>query len=530
MATIAPPTPFRLTPRPYQHEAVAALLTAAARGVQRPLLVLPTGTGKTIIFALLVQRRGGRALILAHRDELIQQAVDKLHLVDPTMALGVVQAASDELTAPTVVASVQTLSRRPRLARLVPDFHTIVIDEAHHAPAPTYRRILEYCRAWHPEGPLVVGVTATPERGDRQSLRPVFERIVYQKTLVEMMQAGYLVDLRALQVLLQADFDALRTEHGDFVEAELETLLLAANAPAQVLAAFQAHAAERKALLFTPTVALAYAMADTFRQAGIPAEALDGTTPLATRRGILQRLHTGETRVVANCAVLTEGFDEPSVDCIIVARPTQSTLLYQQMLGRGTRTYPGKTDCLLLDVVGVSTRHTLHTAATLFGCEAATLAQRSVLELLDTPEGQPPEEDAITGTLRSTPVDLFARRTLRWVQTRQGAWVLSLGAQHGTLQLRPDGRETWQVVQVRRDADPVLLGDTLPLPYAQGLAEDYARHRGVARLVEAEAPWRQQPATEKQTALLRKLGLAARSGLRKGEAADLLAAVLGDWD
>src|SRR5881397_559337 len=235
MAAVAAPPMIRLTPRPYQHEAVAALLAAAARGVQRPLLVLPTGTGKTIIFALLVQRRGGRSLILAHRDELIQQALDKLHLVDPTLSLGVVQAAHDELTAPTVVASVQTLSRRPRLARLVPDFHTIVIDKAHHAPASTYRRILEYCHAWRADGPLVVGVTATPARGDRQSLRQVFDGIVYQKTLLEMMQAGYLVDLRAIQVLLQADFDALRTQHGDFIEAELETLLLAANAPAQVL-------------------------------------------------------------------------------------------------------------------------------------------------------------------------------------------------------------------------------------------------------------------------------------------------------
>jgi len=530
MATVAPPVPFRLTPRPYQHEAVAALLAAAARGVQRPLLVLPTGTGKTIIFALLVQRRGGRALILAHRDELIQQAVDKLHLVDPTMPLGVVQAAHDELTAPTVVASVQTLSRRTRLTRLVPDFQTIVIDEAHHAPAPSYRRILEYCRAWRPDGPLVVGVTATPERGDHQSLRQVFDRIVYQKTLLEMMQAGYLVDLRALQVLLQADFDALRTQHGDFVEAELETLLLEANAPAQVLAAFQAHAADRKALLFTPTVATAYTMAETFCTAGIAAEALDATTPLATRRAILQRLHTGATRVVANCAVLTEGFDEPSIDCIIVARPTQSLPLYQQMLGRGTRTYPGKTDCLLLDVVGVSTRHTLHTAATLFGCDAVQLVQQSVLAILDARARHTTEEsEPITGTLRTTPVDLFARRPLRWVQTRQGAWVLSLGAQHGTLRLRPDGPETWQVMQVRREADPVLLGDTLPLPYAQGLAEDYARHLGVTRLVEAEAPWRQHPATEKQTALLRKLGIAARPGLTRGEAADVLSAVLGDW-
>jgi len=154
-----------------------------------------------------------------------------------------------------------------------------------------------------------------------------------------------------------------------------------------------------------------------------------------------------------------------------------------------------------------------------------------VLAVLATRDRPAPEEaDPVQGTLRSTPVDLFARRTLRWVQTQQGAWVLSLGAQHGTLRLRPDGPETWQVVQVRRDAEPVRLGDTLPLPYAQGLAEDYARHLGVARLVEAEAPWRQQPATEKQTALLRKLGLTARVGLTKGEAADLLAAVLGDWD
>src|SRR6516225_2202003 len=530
-AVAQPPPTFRLAPRPYQYEAVAALLAATARGVHRPLLVLPTGTGKTIVFALLVQRRRGRSLILAHRDELIQQAVAKLHLVDPTLTLGVVQAERDEHTAPAVVASVQTLSRRARLTRLVPDFQTIVIDEAHHAPAPTYRRILDYCWAWHPDGPLVVGVTATPERGDHHSLRPVFDSIVYQKTLLEMMQAGYLVDLRALQVLLQADFDTLRTQQGDFVEAELETLLLAANAPAQVLAAFRTHAADRKALLFTPTVALAYAMAATSRTAGIPAEALDGTTPLATRRAILQRLHTGATRVVANCAVLTEGFDEPSVDCIIIARPTQSAVLYQQMLGRGTRTYPGKTDCLMLDVVGVSTHHTLHTAATLFACDAERLARQSILEILERPVCQDQDEDTLlAGTLRSTPVDLFARRALRWVQTRQGAWVLSLGAQHGTLRLRPDGPETWQVVQVRREAEPVQLGDTLPLPYAQGLAEDYARHLGVARLVEAEAPWRQHPATEKQTGLLRKLGIAARAELTKGEAAELLAAVLGDWD
>jgi hypothetical protein len=120
----------------------------------------------------------------------------------------------------------------------------------------------------------------------------------------------------------------------------------------------------------------------------------------------------------------------------------------------------------VLDVVGVSTHHTLHTAATLFDCDAERLARQSVLELLERPAHQDQEDAALAGTLRSTPVDLFARRALRWVQTRQGAWVLSLGSQHGTLRLRPDGPDTWQVVQVRRDAEPVQLGDTLPLPYA----------------------------------------------------------------
>src|SRR5688500_13079260 len=219
---------------------------------------------------------------------------------------------------------------------------------------------------------------------------------------------------------------AVRVRQGDFVERDLETLLLEANTPVHVVAAFKTQAAERKALLFTPTVAMAHAMAETFCAAGIPAEALDGRTPLFERRAILQRLRAGQTRVVANCAVLTEGFDEPSVDCIIMARPTRSRPLYQQMLGRGTRTYPGKSDCLVLDVVGVSSRHTLQTVSTLFGCSPDDLDTQSVTEMVAERERCEREhQEVLEGRLRSTPVNLFTRRKLRWVQTRQGAWVLS---------------------------------------------------------------------------------------------------------
>ncbi len=518
-----------ITPRAYQTDAVQAVLTAYADGIRRSLIALPTGTGKTIIFALLLQQRGGRALVLAHRDELIQQAVNKLKLVDPGLDIGVVKAERDEHQAQIVVASVQTLCRKARLSRLTPDFDTIVVDEAHHAPAKSYQRILRYLHAKCDDGPLVLGVTATPERADRKSLNSVFDRIVYQQPLLDMIEAGYLADLRAIQVRLQINLDRLHIRQGDFVESELASTLLEANAPEHILRTYQVQAPERKALLFTPTVALAHTMAETFQRAGITAEALDATTPQQERRDILHRLHTGETRVVANCAVLTEGFDEPSVDCIIIARPTRSRPFYQQMLGRGTRTHPGKTDCLILDVVGSSSRHTLQTAAELFDFNPKKMAQQSVTELLDDERRAEAErQEVVEGTLHLTPVQLFERRTLRWVETQQGAWVVSIG-EHGTLRLTPDGEDTWQVQQLRRGIPPVKVAQHLPLSYAQGLAEDTARHLGVERLAAAEAPWRRDPASEKQLALLQKFDIAVKPALTKGEAADQISAIMGDW-
>jgi hypothetical protein len=201
------------------------------------------------------------------------------------------------------------------------------------------------------------------------------------------------------------------------------------------------------------------------------------------------------------------------------------------MLGRGTRTYPGKSDCLVLDVVGVSTRHTLQTVSTLFGCRPDDLDSQSVTEMVAERQRREREhQEAIEGRLRSTPVNLFARRQLRWVQTRQGAWVLSLGPQHGILRLVPTGDETWQVLQVQREAGATVIAEPLPLAYAQGLGEDMARHLGVESLADAEAPWRTQPASDKQMALLQKLGVAIQPGLTKGKAANQIAAILGDWN
>ena len=285
-----------LSLRPYQHEAVDAVQAAVDRGVQRPMVVLPTGCGKTVLFAALIARRGGSALVLAHRDELLRQAAEKIAIADPTLALGVgfVAAQRDDVGSPVVVGSVQTLARANRLARLPKQFDTVVVDEAHHASARSYRRILEYLSP----SPLILGVTATPTRADGKQLGDVWQEIVYQRGIAEMIRAGYLADIRGVRVgLEQVKLDEVEQSGGDFDADALGKVLEQASAPLHVLTAYRQHATGRKAIVFVPTVALAHRMATVFREAGIRAEALDGKTPWEQRRGDPRATaHRGDTR------------------------------------------------------------------------------------------------------------------------------------------------------------------------------------------------------------------------------------------
>jgi ATP-dependent helicase IRC3 len=515
----------RISLRPYQVAAVDAITAAATRGIRRPLIQLPTGTGKTIIFAEQIRRQGGRALVLAHRDELIQQAVEKLQMVDPSVQLGVVKAERDEHDAPVTVASVQTLSRGNRLARVMPNYQTIVVDEAHHAPADTYMTVLQRMRAFADDGPLVLGVTATAERYDDVALGAVFQEIVYTAELLDMISAGYLCDLRAIRVHVAANLDKVHVRGGDLVASELDTELLAANTPQHVAEAYRTYAPDRKALLFTATIRLAHEMAAALQATGVRAEAMDGSTPLAERRAILRRLRSGETEVVANCAVLTEGFDEPTVDCIILARPTKSRPLYIQMVGRGTRPHPGKRDCLVLDVVA-NTRHALQSIGTLLGDGEIELRHGESLteaaERLNPPEADPPPE----GRLVAAPVTLFDQRSFRWIAATVTRYVLSVPSGLIVLDSDADLRR-WAVTYVCRTRERRVLGADLDLGYAQGVAEDFARHCGAGALVRRDAPWRSGPATDKQLAALMKWRVPVHAGLTKGEASDLLAAAVG---
>jgi hypothetical protein len=329
-----------------------------------------------------------------------------------------------------------------------------------------------------------------------------------------MIMQGYLCDLRAVRITLQADLDQVHTRHGDFIESQLEGALLAANAPEHVVRAYREHAPGRKALVFTPTVRLAHEMAEAFQKAGIAAAALDGTTPLEERRGILERLHTGATMVVCNCNCLTEGFDSPSVDCIIVARPTRSAGLYVQMIGRGTRTYPGKADCLVLDVVGVTQRHSIMVAEEIFDLDLSKKSVREAAEAKAAAERERQariaETPAVPGKLVAVDVNLFRSRPMQWVQSGS-SWVLSLG--NGFIRLSPADDGRFDVHVLEDGGRPTLLRAGLPLPYAQGAAEDFARSRGAGGLLNPRARWRNEPATEKQLKWLQWKGIRASAVL-----------------
>jgi ATP-dependent helicase IRC3 len=524
----APDAPLAL--RPYQEEAIAAVEQALSRGVQRPLIVLPTGTGKTICFATLIARRGGSALVLAHRDELLRQAADKLSVADPTLALGVgfVAAQRDDVNAPVVVGSVQTLARPRRLQRLPRQFDTVVVDEAHHASARSYRRILAHLA----RSPLILGVTATPQRSDRQQLGDVWQQIVYQRGIAEMIRAGYLADVRGVGVGLDTDLDGVAQSGGDFQADALGAVLEEASAPRHVLAAYRAHADGRKALVFVPTVALAHTMARVFRDAGTPAEALDGTTPLDQRRAILTRLRTGDTRVVANVGVLSEGFDEPSVDCVVMATPTRSQVKYAQCVGRALRTFPGKRDCLVIDVVGVSDRLDLQTLPRLFHLHRQPAAEITVTEALDRQATRDHAGAATTsrrpaeGSIRSRHVGLLGPRheaRLHWLR-HDRYWLLSVGG-GALLALAPAG-EHWTVIRLDRDGHERLAAD-IDLGYAQGIAEDYVRASGTRRLADPRAAWRRAPMSPAQMGELHRLGVPVPRQATKGEASDLIALTQG---
>jgi superfamily II DNA or RNA helicase len=522
-----------IKPRPYQLEAIDAIEAAPAQGIRRPLFVIPTGGGKTIVFAHLLARRPGRSLILAHRDELIQQAAAKMRMVaGDGLDLGIVKAERDEYDRQTIVGSVQTLVRPGRAERLG-QFDTIIVDEAHHAVSPMYLDVLRRLGCFEEDGPLTVGCTATADRTDKIALGHVWQDIVFRRGLMQMIAEGYLVDVHAEQIGSDFNLGNLKVKAGDFTDGSIGEELERSDALPALVEAWQKHAADRLTVGFMPTIATAHMLAEAFREAGVPAEAVDGTMPIDQRRAILARLHTGETRVVPNCAVLTEGYDEPAVSCIIMGRPTRSAPFLTQMVGRGLRPYTGmvagepyeKTDCLVLDVAGAADTG-LATLATLAGLTLPVKKGQSLAEA-DEEQGAVERRRVAFGVERSRKVELLRRAEMHWIDV-DGSWVLPAGG--GVVILIDaatdeftDAWEVWKVGAARGSTPHRISERALTLDWARGVGEEFIRGLDT-HVSRSDAAWRARSVSDGQRAQLERKKIEIPPGLTRGKASDLLTA------
>lgn len=461
--------------RPYQQQARDRIHAEWDAGHTRTLLVLPTGTGKTIVFASVAAdqvRAGDRVLILAHRGELLEQAADKLQR-STGLVSAVEKAESTCLDSwfRVVVGSVQTLQRTARLERFPQDyFGTIIIDEAHHAITDGYRRILDYF-----SGAKVLGVTATPDRGDMRNLGEVFDSLAFEYKLTDAIKEGYLCKIMAQTIPLQLDITSVTMSGGDYAVGDLGTAL--DPYLEQIAAEMARRCKSRKTVVFLPLIKTSQKFRDLLNAHGFRAAEVNGQSD--DRRQVLADFDAGKYNVLCNSMLLTEGWDCPSVDCVVVLRPTKVRSLYSQMVGRGTRLSPGKTDLLLLDFLWMTDKHELCRPADLV-CEDRTVARQMTEHLAETGCPEDIEQAAVQAS-----EDVVAQREEALAK-----------------QLEEQRRKKAKLVD--------------PLQYEMSIqAEDLAGY------VPAFG-WEAGPPSEQQTAALEKLGILPDAVESAGKAALLL--------
>jgi ATP-dependent helicase IRC3 len=525
--------------RYYQEDALAAIKAAEERGVRKGLIVLPTGSGKTIIFSHIPDRLGEDStpmLILAHREELLNQAKEKLQWANPHLDVAIEQGQNYAGHVDVVVASVPTLGRNgsPRLDGFPRDyFKTVVVDEAHHAAAPTYRRVLD-----HFDSALLVGVTATPKRGDNVGLAEVFEEIIYSRSLEDMIREGFLCDLAGYRYNSSVDLSQVKIVRGDYAEGELAKAVNTDARNEAVVESYLKYGVEdgRKALVFCVDVAHAKDMAESFRDAGIEAHAIWGAMPHDERRKTMEAHDRGDFPVLTNCQIATEGYDSPSIDMVIMARPTQSTSLYAQCVGRGTRLHPGKANCLVIDVADVSKTRRPVSLPSLLGLPSEFgLEGKTVTEAADKFRALADTSAYVTQYVKSfsdidgawekinlfTPPplnpELLEYSNLIWMEMGEDHYVLNFD-RGDSITIKSDALGMWYVNQGEE-----CLGYGEEMGNAFRFADSWAKEHKQDKLgfLKADAAWRGDPPSEKQIRILRKNGIPWEH-LSKGQASQVI--------
>lgn len=548
-----------MTLRPYQLECIEAIESAWEDGMQRPAAVMATGLGKTCVFSHLisrfVKRTGKRVVVLVHREELADQAIDKIRASSSGFRVGKVKASVDEKSARVVVASVQTL-RNPRRLKAMQaaggPVGLVVVDECHHFSSPTFRGVLESLGCFDEDGPRMAGFTATLARSDKKGLGGVVQDVVYSRGIMFGIRNGFLVHPEGRLIGSDSlNLGAVKSSAGDYQAGDLGDALEMSGLIDLIPAVYREHARDRQGIVFVPTVANAAHAADAFAAAGISSAMVCGDTPFDERRRIFDQYRRGRIQVMTNAMVLTEGFDMPQASCAVIARPTKSQTLYTQAVGRVLRPYPGKTSALILDVVGASVNNKLCTLVDLdpdlfddtelcldcaqvpcaCPCKGCSLLKAECVCPcagcgLPGVECACPKEVRRLNLLKASnrSVDLFAQSAHLWLSTPAG--VMFLPVDDGYVFLWPSREsDLLDVCYAPKSGKWERIRTGLPMGTASAWAETEAEER-TSFNVKRKASWRGTEPSESQLRFAGSLGLSFPGWAKKGDVNSAISTVL----
>jgi superfamily II DNA or RNA helicase len=528
--------------RDYQEECVKRVVDAYKANPQdKQLLALPCASGKTVIFSHIIHSLAREhrlnAIVLCHLDELMDQAAEKYRTVKPDAIVGKVGSGLHQYGGEVTVAGVQTISRPHHLKSLNALYGTgskliLVIDEAHLSAAPSYKRIQEAL----PDA-FVLLVTATPYRLDGKAI--IDKPPLFQKNILEMIQEGYLCDIKAIAIRTDVKLDEVKSMAGDFNERDLDSAINTPTRNKRIVDAYQEHAPGKRALAFCVTIAHAEALAYMFNDMGFAAAVVSGMTPLPERKRLYGAFERGEILVLTTVNVLSIGFDSPRAEVAIMGRPTQSQALYVQQAGRVLRLAPGKKCALLLDITDNSQR--LRIMPKNFKRAIAPTAKdnESLLQAMEREEDEQADKEAAEKRAiirklnerrqEDKQVDLFGLP--EWQERPCGLFVMEVGAMKHRIALVPCPSSGWaQLYDVQARLAPLFQGQkwlsAQPLDYAMQVAEKKARMLAESSknmtLVDKSAAWRNQPVSETQEKFLKWKKIPVTEDMTKGQAADLI--------
>lgn len=568
--------------RSYQKECLESILENANKGITRQVAVLATGLGKTVIFSHLIpiiKSRGKKILVLCHREELIYQAKDKIELVTPSLNIGIEQASKEcSLSEDVIIASVPTLGRKGsnRITKFNPDaFGLIIQDECHHATSKSFKRVYEYFGAlkgknWN-GNKILLGFTATPHRADHIGLDTIFDKIVYNYPLRKGIENGFLVNIRAFTAQTATDISKVKIRAGDFAGRELEEAINTEERNKLIVETYKELTPDTKALVFAVDVQHTKDLCAYFQSAEVVSKYVIGETEKEERKNIIQEFKEGKFKVLVNCGCFTEGFDEPSIETILMARPTKSSVLFQQMIGRGLRVTEIKKFVNVIDFVDNTGKNKIVTLPSLFGCEATLKGTKGrliteIIDLVDKMKEVNPDydvsqiedwsdEDRIEKVIKE--IDIFALAEIarevkehslysweKWEDKFKLDFPPNKEGFKIKLELVPDmlnqyetrkkvykkvipGRKNgfsgWQKVSENIELRSVNLEEGFK--NSDNLVTN--NFREYVPLFSQRGNWRKDPPTEKQCALLRKFNVPLSERLTKGDCAVLISKAIG---